>query len=83
MERNRELKIHIPTRDRTVHTKEEMQKDRDTERVKSREREFPAAQWLGLALSLSRSPGSIPGQGTKILQATRCGQRQRNGRERL
>lgn len=41
MERNRELKIHIPTRDRMVHTKEEMQKDRDTERVKSREREFP------------------------------------------
>lgn len=32
--RETELKIHIPTRDRMVHTKEEMQKDRDTERVK-------------------------------------------------
>lgn len=41
MERNRELKIHTHTRDRTVHTKEEMQKDRDTEKVKRREREFP------------------------------------------
>ena len=41
MERNRELKIHTHTRDRTVHTKEEMQKDRDTERVKRRETEFP------------------------------------------
>ena len=34
-------KCYFYTRDRMVHTKEEMQKDRDTERVKSREREFP------------------------------------------
>ena len=41
MERKRELKIDTHIRDRTVHTKEEMQKDRDTERVKSGERGFP------------------------------------------
>ena len=41
MERNRELKIHMYTRDRKAQTNEEVQKDRDTERVKGREREFP------------------------------------------
>ena len=83
MERNRELKIDTHIRDRTVHTKEEMQKDRDTERVKSGERGFPGGPVVRIGTFTVRSPGSIPGQGTKILQATRCGQRQTNGRERL
>ena len=33
-----------------------------------------AAQWLGLCASTAEGTGSIPGQGTKILHATRCGQ---------
>ena len=52
MERNRELKIDTHIRDRTVHTKEEMQKDRDTESKVGRGDSL-VVQWLGLALSLS------------------------------
>ena len=33
-----------------------------------------AVQWLGLGPLTARGPGSIPGRGTKILQATQCGQ---------
>ena len=29
-------------------------------------------QWLGLRAFTAEGPGSIPGWGTKILQATRC-----------
>ena len=32
-------------------------------------------QWLGLQASTAGGMSSIPGQGTKILQATRCGQK--------
>ena len=34
-----------------------------------------AAQWLRLRAANAESAGSIPGQGTKILNATQCGQR--------
>ena len=30
-------------------------------------------QWLGLTAFTAVSPGSVPGQGTKILQAACCG----------
>ena len=32
----------------------------------------PAVQWLGLRAFIVEDPGSIPGQGTKIPQATWC-----------
>ena len=32
-------------------------------------------QWLGLRASTERGTGSIPGRGTKILQAAWCGQK--------
>ena len=32
--------------------------------------EFPGVQWLGLCAFTAEGPGSIPGRGTKILQAT-------------
>ena len=35
---------------------------------------FLAVQWLGLGAFTARGPGSIPGRGTKILQAAWCGQ---------
>ena len=34
-----------------------------------------AVQWLGLCAFTAKGLGSIPGQGTKIPQATRCGQK--------
>ena len=34
-----------------------------------------AVQWLGLRASNAGGTGSIPGQGTKILQAACCGQK--------
>ena len=34
-------------------------------------------QWLGLRVSTAGGLGSIPGWGTKILQATQCGQKKR------
>ena len=33
--------------------------------------EFPGFQWLGLGTLTARVLGSIPGWGTKVLQATR------------
>ena len=35
-------------------------------------------QWFGLCALTAKSPGSIPGQGTKILQATPLGQKKKN-----
>ena len=32
-------------------------------------------QWLGLCTPTARGKGLIPGWGTKILQATQCGQK--------
>ena len=32
-------------------------------------------QWLGLGALTAEGPGSIPGWGTKILLAVRCGQK--------
>ena len=37
--------------------------------------EFPGGLWLGLGAFTARSPGSIPGQGTKIPQAVRHSQK--------
>ena len=37
-------------------------------------RKFPSSQWLRLCTFTAEGPGSIPGQGTKIPQAMRCGQ---------
>ena len=37
--------------------------------------EFPDGQWLGLGAFTAMVPGSIPGQGTKILQAAWCSQK--------
>ena len=34
-----------------------------------------AVQWLGLCLFTAKGVGSIPGQGTKIMQAVRCSQK--------
>ena len=34
-----------------------------------------AVQWLGLGASTAGGPSSIPGQGTKILQAAQCGKK--------
>ena len=34
-----------------------------------------AVQWLGFRALTAKGPGSIPGGGTKIPQATRCGQK--------
>ena len=34
-------------------------------------------QWLGLHTFTAESPGLIPGRGTKILQAERCGKRKK------
>ena len=32
-----------------------------------------AVQWLGIGALTAKGPGSVPGQGTKIPQATWCG----------
>ena len=37
-----------------------------------------AVQWLGLQASTARGQGSIPGRGTKIPQASQCGQNNNN-----
>ena len=37
----------------------------------------PAVQWLALCAFTAEGPGSIPGRGTKILQAERCGQKRK------
>ena len=34
-------------------------------------------QWLGVHVSTARGMGSIPGQGSKIPQATQCSQKER------
>ena len=34
-------------------------------------------QWLGLCAFIAEGLGSIPGQGTKIPQAARCGKKKR------
>ena len=36
-----------------------------------------AVQWLGLGAFSAVAPGSIPGQGTKILQAAQRGQKEK------
>ena len=36
---------------------------------------FLVVQWLGLHISTAVGTGSIPGQGNKILRATRCSQK--------
>ena len=37
----------------------------------------PAAQWLALCDFTAQGPGSIPGWGTKILQATQSSQKKK------
>ena len=41
-----------------------------------------AVQWLGLGAFTAMSPGSIPGQGTKIPQASQHSQKKKKKRER-
>ena len=41
-----------------------------------------AVQWLGLLASTAGVLGSIPSQGTKILQAVRCSQRKKKKKNR-
>ena len=36
---------------------------------------FLAVQWLGMHAFTAEGTGSVPGQGTKILQAVQCGQK--------
>ena len=40
-------------------------------------REFLVVQWLGLCAFTAEGMGSIPGQGTKILQAVWCDQKEK------
>ena len=40
-----------------------------------------AVQWLGLCASTAGGTGSIPGQGTKILQASQCGQNKQTNKQ--
>ena len=42
---------------------------------------FLAIQWSGLCAFSTEGPDSIPGQGTKILQAPQCGQKERKKRK--
>ena len=35
---------------------------------------FLVVQWLGLCAFTAKGPDSVPGRGTKILQASQCGQ---------
>ena len=39
-------------------------------------------QWLGLHALTAKGPGSIPGQGTKIPRAVRCGQKKEKKKKR-
>ena len=39
-------------------------------------------QWLGLGAFTAMAPGSIPGRGTKILQAARHGQKKKKKRKK-
>ena len=41
----------------------------------------PVVQWLGLCTFTAKGPGSIPGWGTKIPQAMRCGQRKKKNQK--
>ena len=45
--------------------------------VKKNRENSPVVQWLGLSTVIAVAPGSIPGWGTKIPQALRCGQKRR------
>ena len=38
-------------------------------------------QWLGLRTFTAEGPGSIPGRGTKIPQATQCSQKKKKRKE--
>ena len=42
-----------------------------------------AVQWLGLHALTVKGPDSVPGGGTKILQAEQCGQKREREREML
>ena len=42
---------------------------------------FLEIQWSGLCAFSAEGPDSIPGQGTKILQAPQCGQKERKKRK--
>ena len=42
-----------------------------------------AAQWLKLCALTAKGPGSIPGRGAKIPQATRCGQKKKKKKNNL
>ena len=44
---------------------------------KSKMGNFLVVQWLGLRASTAKGPGSIPGWGTKILQAMWCSQKKK------
>ena len=50
---------------------------RKAQRKLGRGRSFLVVQWLGLGTFTAVARGSIPGQGTKISQATRHGQKRR------
>ena len=52
--------------------------DKTIEQIrKTREENSLAVQWLGLCTSIAGCMGSIPGQGTKIPQASPCGQKRK------
>ena len=40
-------------------------------------REFPGGPWLGLQSFTAEGPGSVPGVGTRILQAACCGKKKK------
>ena len=40
-------------------------------------------QWLGLCAFTPKGLGSIPGQGTKILQAAQCGQNKKKRKRQM
>ena len=46
-----------------------------TKRLNHQSGNSPAVQWLGLRALTAKGPGSIPGQGTKIPQDVRHGQK--------
>ena len=41
-----------------------------------------AVQWLGLCTFTAEGLGSIPGQGTKILQAVQCGKKKKKKKQK-
>ena len=49
-----------------------------TPKRKQKDRNSLVLQWLGLGTFIVKGPGSVPRQGTKILQAAWYGQKEKN-----